>query len=194
MTHESKSGSQLFQQNGLRVLIERTTKNLHRVRIALQISTRRLPTTTTTTLVNHISGSMNSKNLGYILSQEGLKIKTLSEESDMVFNIATVLVWRSIPLNKKQRQLDKDNLRENRKRVDYDYQGGDRVYVIRDGIYHKLEGPDLIRLLMSIRRYCTYSKKKCRRTFEHTSFITPHFQAQNESYSFLFFTSTQQHS
>jgi len=36
-------------RHGLRVLIERTNKNLHRVRIALQISTRRLPTTTTAT-------------------------------------------------------------------------------------------------------------------------------------------------
>ena len=49
--------------------------------------------------------------------------------------------WRSIAIN-KQRQVDKDNLRENRKRVDYDYQVGDQVYIIRDGgIHRKLEGP-----------------------------------------------------
>ena len=46
---QEKVASQLrvLQQSELRVLIERTTKNLHRVRIALQILTRRLPTTTT---------------------------------------------------------------------------------------------------------------------------------------------------
>ena len=61
-------------------------------------------------------------------------------QRDMVFNIATIVDWRAITIN-KQRQVDKDNLRENRKRVDYDYQVGDQIYVLRDGIHRKLEGP-----------------------------------------------------
>ena len=48
--------------------------------------------------------------------------------------------WREIT-HRKQHQVDKDNRRENTKRVPRDYVIGDRVYVIRDGIYRKLEGP-----------------------------------------------------
>ena len=40
---------------------------------------------------------------------------------------------------KKQALVDKANLKENIKRVDYDYQIDDKVYVIKDGIYRKLE-------------------------------------------------------
>ena len=40
---------------------------------------------------------------------------------------------------KKQALVDKANLRENSNRVDYDYQIDDKVYVIKDGIYRKLE-------------------------------------------------------
>ena len=58
----------------------------------------------------------------------------------MVFNIAAIVDWRSITINN---QSDKGNLLDNRKRVDYDYQIGDQVYVIRDGVYRKLEGPHL---------------------------------------------------
>ena len=47
----------------------------------------------------------------------------------VVFNIANIVDWRSITIN-KQTQVDKDNLRENLKRVDYDYQVGDQVYII----------------------------------------------------------------
>jgi len=61
-------------------------------------------------------------------------------QRDMVFNIADIVDWRSITIN-KQKQVDKYNLRENRKRVDYDYEVRDQVYIIRYGIYRKLEGP-----------------------------------------------------
>ena len=44
---------------------------------------------------------------------------------------------------KKQALVDKANLRENSKRVDYDYQIDDKVYIIKDGIYQKLEAPKL---------------------------------------------------
>ena len=39
--------------------------------------------------------------------------------------------------------MDKANLRENNKRIDYDYQIDDKVYVIKDGIYRKLDTPKL---------------------------------------------------
>jgi len=82
---------------------------------------------------------------------------------DMVFNIANIVDWRSITIN-KQKQVDKDNLRENRKRVDYDYQFGDQVYIIRDGIYRKLEspheGPYPITHVYTNGTVRTYSKRK----------------------------------
>ena len=59
---------------------------------------------------------------------------------DMLFNISTLINWKDIAIN-KQKSVDKANLRENRNRVDYDYQVGQRVYVIRDGIFRKLDGP-----------------------------------------------------
>jgi hypothetical protein len=59
---------------------------------------------------------------------------------DMLFNISTLINWKTLSLN-KQMSVDKANLRENRNRIDYDYQVGHKVYVIRDGIFRKLEGP-----------------------------------------------------
>ena len=45
--------------------------------------------------------------------------------------------------DRKQRQVDLDNLRSNTSRVDFDYQPGQQVYISRDGIFRKLEGPKL---------------------------------------------------
>ena len=59
---------------------------------------------------------------------------------DMLFNLSTLVNWEAI-VPGRQQSVDKANLRENRNRVDYDYQVGQRVYVIRDGIFHKLDGP-----------------------------------------------------
>ncbi len=59
---------------------------------------------------------------------------------DMLFNLSTLVNWKAIAIN-KQKSVDKANLRENRNRIDYDYQVGQQVYVIRDGIFRKLEGP-----------------------------------------------------
>ena len=42
---------------------------------------------------------------------------------------------------RKQALVDKANLRENKKRIDYDYQAGDLVYKLKDGILRKLESP-----------------------------------------------------
>ena len=61
---------------------------------------------------------------------------------DMLFNISTLVNWKALAV-KKQKSVDKANLRENRNRVDYDYQVGQQVYVIKDGIFRKLEGPKL---------------------------------------------------
>lgn len=61
---------------------------------------------------------------------------------DMIFNLKTIINWKDISA-RKQIQVDKDNLRENKKRVDYDYQIGSQVYVTKDGIHRKLDGPKL---------------------------------------------------
>jgi hypothetical protein len=39
---------------------------------------------------------------------------------DMIFNFSTVVDWRTITLH-KQKEVDRDNLRENSRRVNYDY-------------------------------------------------------------------------
>jgi hypothetical protein len=61
---------------------------------------------------------------------------------DMIFNLRTVANWKEIS-DRKQRQVDLDNLRSNKSRVDFDYQPGQQVYITRDGIFRKLEGPKL---------------------------------------------------
>jgi len=57
---------------------------------------------------------------------------------DMIFNISTVVDWRAITLH-KQKHVDRDNLRENSRRVNYDYTEQDKVYIKPDGIYRKLD-------------------------------------------------------
>ena len=59
---------------------------------------------------------------------------------DMLFNISAIVNWKSISTT-RQKSVDKANLRENRSRVDYDYQVGQKVYVTRDGILRKLDNP-----------------------------------------------------
>ena len=58
----------------------------------------------------------------------------------MLFNLKAVVDWKQISA-RKQKQVDKDNLRENSKRIDHDYQVDDKVYITREGIHRKLEGP-----------------------------------------------------
>ena len=57
---------------------------------------------------------------------------------DMLFNLASVIEWRVVTAT-KQRQVDIDNVRENTKRVTYDYAIGDQVYLEMTGIYRKLD-------------------------------------------------------
>ena len=40
----------------------------------------------------------------------------------------------------KQSRINLDNARENSKRVPHDYQVGDYAYIVKDGVYRKLEG------------------------------------------------------
>ena len=61
-------------------------------------------------------------------------------QRDMIFNIKTIVNWKEVSL-RKQAQVDRDNQRENKKRVDHDYQVGEQVYITKDGIYRKLDGP-----------------------------------------------------
>jgi hypothetical protein len=50
---------------------------------------------------------------------------------DMIFNIATVVDWHALH-NRKQTQVLRDNIRENDKRIEHEYNVGDFVYVVRD--------------------------------------------------------------
>ena len=61
---------------------------------------------------------------------------------DMLFNIPFTPDWTQIEHN-KQKLINKSNIAENDKRVEYDYEVGDDVFIYRDGHYRKLEGPFL---------------------------------------------------
>ena len=61
---------------------------------------------------------------------------------DMMFNLSTLVDWKELSI-RKQNLVDKANLRENRNRVDYDYQINDEVYIKREGIFRKLDNPKL---------------------------------------------------
>ena len=58
----------------------------------------------------------------------------------MLFNLNTTIDWKLISA-KKQKQVDYDNLRENRKRIDYDYSIGEKVYINRKGVFRKFDDP-----------------------------------------------------
>ena len=60
----------------------------------------------------------------------------------MVVHTAHMANWKEIS-NRKQVQVDRDNLRENTRRVKMDYTPGMKVMIIRDGLYRKLERPHL---------------------------------------------------
>ena len=54
----------------------------------------------------------------------------------MLFGIPFVADWHKIG-DYRQRQTDRSNIRENNKRVDYDYKVGDKVLIHKDGILQK---------------------------------------------------------
>ena len=57
---------------------------------------------------------------------------------DMLFDIPFIADWRKIG-DYRQRQTDLNTLRENEKRIDYDYKVGDKILVRKDGILRKTE-------------------------------------------------------
>ena len=61
---------------------------------------------------------------------------------DMLFDIPFTADWTKIE-QKRQKIINKSNITENDKRVDYDYEVDDEVFIYRDGHYRKLEGPFL---------------------------------------------------
>ena len=56
----------------------------------------------------------------------------------MLFDIPFVDDWHKIG-DYRQRQTDRSNIRENNKRVDYDYKVGDKVLIRKDCILRKAE-------------------------------------------------------
>ena len=59
---------------------------------------------------------------------------------NMMFNISSLVNWKALAI-RKQKLVDNANLRENAKRIDYDYAVGQQVYVTSDGINRKLDRP-----------------------------------------------------
>jgi hypothetical protein len=57
---------------------------------------------------------------------------------DMLFGIPFLADWSKIR-EYRQKQMDKNTVKENSGRVDWDYQPGDKVLVIKDGILCKSE-------------------------------------------------------
>ena len=59
---------------------------------------------------------------------------------DMIFNIQTVVYW-DLLCKRKQSQVDFDNMRENKRRVAFDYKVGQKVYLINTDIQRKCQAP-----------------------------------------------------
>jgi hypothetical protein len=59
---------------------------------------------------------------------------------DMMFNIKSIVDWKALSI-RKQKAIDAANVRENARRINHDYQIGDQVYVINDGIQRKMDTP-----------------------------------------------------
>jgi hypothetical protein len=57
---------------------------------------------------------------------------------DMLFDVPFLADWTKIG-EYRQKQMDKNTDRENRGRIDWDYQPGDKVLLIKDGILRKSE-------------------------------------------------------
>jgi len=56
----------------------------------------------------------------------------------MLFDIPLVADWHTVGVY-RQHQTDRINIRENNKRMDYDYKVGDKVLIHKDGILRKAE-------------------------------------------------------
>ena len=60
---------------------------------------------------------------------------------DMLFDIPYLADWTEIG-KRRQEQVDKKNTLENRRRKEHDYKIGDKVLVIKDGVFRKVEDPN----------------------------------------------------
>jgi len=58
----------------------------------------------------------------------------------MIFNIKHLANWHEMT-NRKQEDVNKNTLRENKNRIDYDYKVGDKVFVTIKDIQGKLDNP-----------------------------------------------------
>ena len=56
----------------------------------------------------------------------------------MLFDVPFLANWSKIG-EYRQKQTDKNTVNENSDHVDWDYQPGDKVLVIKNGILHKSE-------------------------------------------------------
>ena len=56
---------------------------------------------------------------------------------DMVVNLQFAADWQAIS-RRKQAQVDRDNVRENSKRLAHDYTPGDQILVTKDGYFRKI--------------------------------------------------------
>ena len=61
---------------------------------------------------------------------------------DMMFNLTSLINWKELMI-RKQQLVDQANLRENAKRIDFDYKIGQQVYILKDGIQRKLDSPKM---------------------------------------------------
>jgi hypothetical protein len=67
---------------------------------------------------------------------------------DMLFDIPFLADWSKIG-EYRQKQMDKNTFKESSGSVDWEYQPGDKVLVIKDGILHKIEIPMTMNLGLS---------------------------------------------
>ena len=60
---------------------------------------------------------------------------------DMLFNIPYLADWTDIG-KRKQEQVDKSTVLENKSRLDWDHKIGDKVLIAKKGIIRKVEAPN----------------------------------------------------
>ena len=59
---------------------------------------------------------------------------------DMLFDLKTLVNWKELSI-RKQKLVDKANLRENKNKVDFDYQKEQKVYIKNDRVQRKMDSP-----------------------------------------------------
>ena len=59
---------------------------------------------------------------------------------DMILPISVQADWNRIK-NRKQKEINRNNERENQKRIDYTYKAGNKIWLKKEGIQRKLSAP-----------------------------------------------------